>query len=170
MVTDWPGSYHLYRDPATCPVFDGVALALLPKGPAGLRAADGGCHSFAIGRETRHPEAAAALIGHLTSFASQVAEARRGAIPSRQSALAEVKSETAGDQAAAMRRALLAETESTMIVPPRLASYPECEGAIWRNVQRAMLGELSAANAVQRAAAEVDAIMSGQTSGHGRDR
>jgi len=39
MVSDWPGSYHLYRDPATCAVADRVGLALLPAGPAGRRAA-----------------------------------------------------------------------------------------------------------------------------------
>ena len=61
MVSDWPGSYHLYRDPATCRVADRVGLALLPAGPAGLRAAYAGCHSFAIPRTARHPEAAAAL-------------------------------------------------------------------------------------------------------------
>jgi multiple sugar transport system substrate-binding protein len=170
MVSDWPGSYHLYRDPVSCPVSDRVAFALLPKGPAGIRAADAGCHSFAITRETRQPEAAAAFIGHLTSPASQLGEARRGSIPSRANILAEARSESSGDQAAAHRWSLLAEAEGTMSIVPRFAAYPLCENAIWRNVQRAMLGELSAANAVQRAAAEVDAIVSGQTAGHGRER
>ncbi len=170
MVTDWPGGHYLYRDPITCPVFDRVALALLPRGPSGVRAADAGCHSFAITRESRQPELAAALIGHLTSPASQLGEARRGAIPSRSSTLAEARSESSANAAASARWALLAEAEGTMIFPPRFAAYPECENAIWRNVQRAMLGELSAANAVQRAAAEVDAIVSGQTAGHGRER
>ncbi len=36
---------------------------------------------------------------------------------------------------------LLAETETTMIIPPRFAAYPLCEDALWRNVQRAMIGE-----------------------------
>ncbi|HJU43398.1 MAG TPA: extracellular solute-binding protein, partial [Vicinamibacterales bacterium] len=148
MVSDWPGSYHLYRDPATCAVADRVGLALLPKGPAGIRAAYAGCHSFAITRTARHPDGAAALIAHLTSFESQLGEARQGAIPCRRSALAEVRSEAAGDAAAATRWALLAETETTMIIPPRFAAYPLCEDAIWRNVQRAMLGELPAADAV----------------------
>ena len=170
MVTDWPGSYHLYRDPLTCAVFDRVKLALLPTGPAGIRAAYAGCHSFAITAAARQPELAAALVSHLTSFESQLGEARQGAIPCRSSALAEVRSEAAGDPAAATRWALLAETESTMIIPPRFAAYPQCEDAIWRNVQRAMLGELSAAEALQRAAADIAAIVAGQVPVHAREQ
>jgi hypothetical protein len=54
---------------------------------------------------------------------------------------------------------LLAETEQTMIIPPRFAAYPQCEDALWRNVQRAMTGELSPADAVRHAAAEVQDIV-----------
>jgi multiple sugar transport system substrate-binding protein len=170
MVSDWPGSFHLYRDPSTCAVADRVGLALLPKGPAGIRAAYAGCHSFAMSRTARHPELAAALIAHLTSFESQLAEARQGAIPCRSSALAEVRSESAGDPAAATRWALLAETEATMIIPPRFAAYPQCEDAIWRNVQHAMRGELGAAAAVQRASAEIKAIIAGHVAVHAREQ
>ena len=170
MVSDWPGSYHLYRDPSTCAVADRVGLALLPKGPAGIRAAYAGCHSFAMSRTARHPEVAAALITHLTSFQSQLGEARQGAIPCRSSALAEVRSEAAGDPAAATRWALLAETEATMIIPPRFAAYPQCEDAIWRNVQHAMRGELGAAAALRRASADIAAIVAGHVAVHAREQ
>ena len=161
MVADWPGSYHLYRDPATCRVADRVGLGLLPAGPAGTRAAYAGCHSFAIARGARNPEGAGALIRHLTSFDAQLGEARRGAIPCRASALAAVRSEAAGNAAMAERWRLLAETEQTMIIPPRFAAYPLCEDALWRNVQQAMIGRVSPADAVQGAAAEVHAIVTG---------
>jgi multiple sugar transport system substrate-binding protein len=159
MVSDWPGSYHLYRDPLTCRVAEYVGLALLPEGPAGLRAAYAGCHSFAIPRTARNPEGAAALVGHLTSLAAQLTEARHGAIPCRTSALTAVRSGLAGDAAAADRWQLLAETEATMIVPPRFAAYPQCEDALWRSVQRAMIGDLSPAEAVRRAAVDIQNIV-----------
>jgi multiple sugar transport system substrate-binding protein len=159
MVSDWPGSYHLYRDPATCAVADRVGLALLPAGPAGRRAAYAGCHSFAIPRAAAQPEAAAALVRHLTSFDAQLEEARQGAIPCRASALAAVRSEAVSDHAATHRWQLLAETEKTMIIPPRFAAYPLCEDALWRNVQRAMIGERSPADALRQAAAEVQSIV-----------
>jgi multiple sugar transport system substrate-binding protein len=159
MVSDWPGSYHLYRDPSTCRVADQVGLALLPEGPGGLRAAYAGCHSFAIPRRARNPEGGAALVGHLTSFAAQLGEARHGAIPCRASALAAVRSGLANDSGDAERWRLLAETEKTMIVPPRFAAYPQCEDALWRSVQRAMIGDLSPADAVRRAAADIQNIV-----------
>jgi multiple sugar transport system substrate-binding protein len=159
MVSDWPGSFHLYREPSTCSVAEHVGLALLPEGPGGMRAAYAGCHSFAIPQRARNPEGAIALVRHLTSLAAQLSEARHGAIPCRASALAAVRSGLVSDPAAAERWRLLAETEKTMIVPPRFAAYPHCEDALWRSVQRAMIGDLSPADAVRRAAAEIQNIV-----------
>jgi multiple sugar transport system substrate-binding protein len=159
MVSDWPGSYHLYRDPLTCRVADRLGLALLPAGPAGVRAAYAGCHSFAIPRAAQNPEGAAALVAYLMSFDAQLSEARNGAILCRSSALAAVRADVVTDPAATHRWQLLAETETMMIVPPRFAAYPQCEDALWRSVQRAMIGDLSPADAVRRAAADVQSIV-----------
>jgi multiple sugar transport system substrate-binding protein len=159
LIADWPGSHHLYRDPTTCSVADRIGLALLPAGPAGVRAAYAGCHSFAVPQSARNREGAAALIRHLTSFEAQLGEARRGAIPCRTSALAEVRAEASTDPVSAERWKLLAETEKTMIVPPRFAAYPQCEDALWRAVQQAMLGALAPAEAIRRAAADVNDII-----------
>jgi len=166
MVCDWPGSYHLYRDPATCRVADRVSLALLPAGPGGRRAAYAGCHSFAITRSARDRGAAAALIQHLTSFEAQLAEARHGAIPCRASALAAIGTADAADARASARWRLLAETERMMIIPPRFAAYPQCEDALWRAVQLAMIGELPAAEAIRRAASEVRQILASEPLAH----
>jgi multiple sugar transport system substrate-binding protein len=160
MVCDWPGGYHLYRDPATCRVADRVDLALLPAGPTGVSAAYGGCHSFAIPRTSRNPGAGAELLTFLTSSEAQLGEARRGAIPCRSSALARVRQEAKERPLDAARWQLLAATEATMIVPPRFAAYPQCEDAIWRAAQQAMIGAWSAEEAVARAADEVRKITS----------
>ena len=160
MVCDWPGSYHLYRSPASCRVPDRVGLALLPEGPAGVRAAYAGCHSFAVPRTARNLEGGLALLQFLTSFDAQLGEARRGAIPCRASAVQRIREEARVDPAAVQRWELLAATEQTMIVPPRFAAYPQCEDAIWQAVQHAMIGELSAEDAVERAAAETQTIVS----------
>ena len=98
---------------------------------------------------------------HLTSFHAQLSEARRGAIPCRASALQRVREESSGNPRLATRWDLLAETERFMIIPPRFAAYPRCEDAIWRAVQRGMLGEWSPAEAVRRASADVRAIVDG---------
>jgi multiple sugar transport system substrate-binding protein len=163
LVSDWPGSYHLYKDPASCRVWDRVGLAPLPAGPAGVRAAYAGCHSFAIAANARNASGAAALLRAFTTFDAQLGEARRGAIPCRASALDRVRQEAAADPAEARRWALLTEAEQTMIVPPRFAAYPRCEDAIWQSVQRAMTGEWTPRAAVAHAAAAIEPIVSAQT-------
>jgi multiple sugar transport system substrate-binding protein len=160
LVCDWPGSYHLYTNAETCKVADRVGLALLPAGPAGQRAAYAGCHSFAIPRGAPNRSAGAALLSFLTSPDSQLAEARRGAIPCRASVLTAIRNEAAADPAETLRWQLLADTERTMIVPPRFAAYPDCEDAIWRTIQQAMEGLTTPADAVRRAAADVERIVS----------
>jgi multiple sugar transport system substrate-binding protein len=159
LVCDWPGSYHLYMNAATCRVADRVGLALLPAGPAGVRAAYAGCHSFAIPRGARNRSGGAALLRFLTSPESQLGEARRGAIPCRVGVLAQIRDEAAANPAEALRWQLLAESERTMIIPPRFAAYPDCEDAIWRTVQQAMEGTMTPSVAVRRAASEVERIM-----------
>lgn len=163
MVCDWPGSYHLYRTAVTCEVWDRTELAPLPAGPAGVRSAYGGCHSFAIARGARDREAAGALVAFLTSRNAQLAEARRGAIPCRVSALKQVRAEAAAGSADARRWDLLAAAQDTMIIPPRFAAYPRCEEVIWRSVQRAMEGAWTPAESVRRAAAEIRAILGAAT-------
>ncbi len=155
MVCDWPGSYHLYTDYRSCAVAGRLGLAALPAGPAGIRAAYAGCHSFAIAAGSRHREDAAALLRHLTSFDAQLAEARRGAIPCRESALRKVRDETPAGSAEARRWELLSEAEHTMIIPPRFAAYPRCEDAIWQSIQHAMTGEWTPEAAVKHAALEI---------------
>jgi len=164
MVFDWPGSYHLYRDAETSRVSDRFGLALIPTGPAGARAAYSGCHSFAVPRASRNPEGGAALLRYLTSFESQLGEARQGAIPCRVSALDRVRDEAAGNPTDASRWRLLAETEQIMIIPPRFAAYPLCEDAIWRAVQQALVGKWSPERAIERAAADVRNIVEAHAS------
>ena len=159
MVCDWPGSYHLYRDPTACRVADRVGLARLPSGPAGISAAYGGCHSFAIPAAAKNRGDAARLLLHLTSYEAQLGEARRGSIPCRASALTQVRDEASAVPEEAQRWQLLAETEASMIVPPRFAAYPKCEDAIWRAVQHAMIGDVTPEQAVAQAARDISAIV-----------
>jgi multiple sugar transport system substrate-binding protein len=162
MVCDWPGSYHLYKDPASCRVWDRVALAPLPAGPTGIRAGYAGCHSFAIAATARNRPGAIALLRFLLSFEAQLGEARRGAIPCRASALARVREESAATAADAARWGLLADAEHAMIIPPRFAAFPCCEDAIWRAIQSAMEGRVKPADAVREAAEAIHAIVNTQ--------
>jgi multiple sugar transport system substrate-binding protein len=159
MVCDWPGSHHMYTARETCSVADRVAVALLPTGPAGIRAAYAGCHSFAIPRTARNRAGAVRLLRDLTSTEAQLSEARRGAIPVRTSALAQIRAEAAGQPAEAHRWELLTRTQEAMIIPPRFAAYPECEDALWHAVQRAMTGAISPEAAVHEGAQHIEALL-----------
>lgn len=159
MVCDWPGSYHLYTNPETCAVWDRVGLSALPAGPAGSNPAYGGCHSFAVATSARNVDGAHALLQWLTSPDAQLAEARRGAIPCRQSALDRIRGEVVGNPVEAHRWHLLADAQETMIVPPRFAAYPACEDALWRAIQRAMVGDDTPSAALSRAATAIRAIV-----------
>jgi multiple sugar transport system substrate-binding protein len=159
MVCDWPGSHHLYVQAATSAVADRTEVGLLPIGPAGTRAAYAGCHSFAIPRTARNREGAASLLRDLTSTAAQLEEARRGAIPVRSSALAQIRAEAAANEAESHRWDLLTRTQQAMIIPPRFAAYPACEDALWHAVQRAMEGVVSPQAAVEEGARQIATLI-----------
>lgn len=162
MVCDWPGSDYLYHDPVTCRVADRVGMALLPAGFSGRRAAYAGCHSFAIPKVARNRAGAARLLRFLTSPESQLAEARRGALPVRRSALEEIRREAAASTAQASRFDLLSRSMEWLIIPPRFAAYPACEDALWESVQRAVTGALTPAEAVHEAARRVLDVVAGE--------
>jgi multiple sugar transport system substrate-binding protein len=159
MVCDWPGGHHLYLSRATCTVADRVGVALLPIGPAGIRAVYAGCHSFAIPRSARNRAGAVHLLRDFTSSAAQLEDARRGTIPVRASALAQIRAEAAADRADAHRWELLTRTQEALIIPPRFAAYPDCEDALWHAIQRAMIGETSPEAAVREGAQRIEALL-----------
>jgi multiple sugar transport system substrate-binding protein len=162
MVCDWPGSDYLYHDPASCRVADRLGLALLPAGFSGRRAAYAGCHSFAIPKRARNRAGAARLLRFLTSTESQLDEARRGGLPVRRSALSEIRREAASSPTQASRFDLLSRSMDGLIIPPRFASYPACEDALWGSVQKAMTGVLTPAEAVHEAGRRVEAVVAGE--------
>ena len=119
------------------------SLALLPTGPAGKRAAYAGCHSFAIPRASadtrgrRRPDCAPDLVRGTAR--RRRGEARSRAAPARSPRSVSKRPLTLPSAAMAAP----AETEQTMIIPPRFAAYPQCEDVLWRSVQQAMTGDLS---------------------------
>jgi multiple sugar transport system substrate-binding protein len=140
-------------------VADRTGIALLPTGPSGRRAVYAGCHSFAIPRLARNRQGAARLLHDLTSTDAQLQEARGGAIPARLSALASIRAEASVDPQEQRRWELLTESQEAMIIPPRFATYPACEDVLWRTIQRAIEGEISAQHAVTEGARQIAALV-----------
>ncbi len=135
MVCDWPGFYGSYCA-ADSTVKEKFGLARMPCGPLGIHKAYSGSHTFALTSRGADEPAAHALLKFLTSAEQQLLEARQGSVPVRRSVMEEIRSDDRE------RWGLLEQVmESDMLIPPRLAYYPEIEEILWRTVQQAMTGE-----------------------------
>ena len=89
MVCDWPGSYHLYVNPATCAVADRVGLAALPAGSAGARRRVRRLPLVRDSGDRFEPRRRGARCCDTSRRSRRSSlEARQGAIPCRVSALA----------------------------------------------------------------------------------
>lgn len=140
MVGDWPAFYGLYRQRETCAVFDQFDVATYPAGPAGIRRAYAGGHTFAIPKAARDPDGGLALAKYLTSPSVQWHEASVGGhTPVRQSIFEKIKMTQSGRDA--KRMAVLEETVTQYaMIPPKFAKYPLIEDILWAGVQQAMTG------------------------------
>jgi multiple sugar transport system substrate-binding protein len=161
MGTDRPGAFRRYQDPAHSRVAGRFDLALYPRGPAGARRVWAGEHAFAIPTSVHDEEGARALVKFLVSPDAQWLEAQQGALPVLKSVEARLKDETPADSVAGRRLALLEQAASDMLLPPRLAQYPEMEKAACACLLRGLTGEWSVDDALHRAAAEMEKILAG---------
>lgn len=163
MVCDWPGSDHLYRSERSCSKAASVEVHALPLGPTGRRAAYGGCHAFAIPTHARNRDGGLALLQALSSHAARLFEARQGAIPVTTAALGDIRREADADPRERRRWELLeSHMNDALIIPPKFAAYPQCEDALWRAIQRIMLGEAPPPEALAQAAATIDTVVKGE--------
>lgn len=144
MVCDWPGYYSAYRHS----LGDSFKLARMPAGPAGVNRAYSGSHTFALTRRGAARPSAIELLRFLTAPEQQLLEARQGSVPTRPKILAQVRSEAEPPEAERWRLLDLV-VANDMLIPPRLAYYPEIEEILWRTVRSAMTGEIGIARALE---------------------
>ncbi len=161
LIGDWPGFYGLYKDPRTCAVLEQFDVAVYPAGPAGLRRAYAGCHSFAIPKAARHVEGALALLRYLVSPDVQRTEATvSGHTPVRRAVFDGVKRELAPGSRDARRMAALQETiERYAMIPPKFARYPLVEDALWVGVQQAITGAQTPRDALAAMERQVEQVL-----------
>jgi multiple sugar transport system substrate-binding protein len=83
-MRNWPYAYPLLADAASSPVAGKFAIGLMPHAAGGMSVATLGGQQLAINARSRHPEAAYALLEHLTSSDQAVERARiAGEYPAR---------------------------------------------------------------------------------------
>jgi multiple sugar transport system substrate-binding protein len=162
IVTDWPGGFHRYVDPAQSRVVGRFGLALYPTGPSGERWIYAGGHVFAVPTSVRDEEGARALLKFFTSAEAQWHEAQHGALPVLKSVQSRLRAETDANSLEGHRLALLETTvNSHMLLPPRFPLYPAVEEALWTSLQKGITGEWSVDDALHHAAAEMEKILTG---------
>jgi ABC-type glycerol-3-phosphate transport system substrate-binding protein len=158
MVTDWPGYYGLLQHSS---VSGRYGAALTPASDAGKRAVYGGSHAFAIPAAARHPEASARLLKYLTSEEVQAIDAGSGHVPVRPGLLSKLKDEAGAGTLEAQRWALLEETIATsVVIPPKFATYPEAEDRLWQALRQCILGKWDEQTALRTAATDMIRIIS----------
>ena len=143
MICDWPGFYGSYcADDSK--VRGNFGLSRMPAGPLGIQKAYAGAHTFALTtRGADHP-GAHQLLQFLTAPGQQLREARQGSVPVRRSVMNEIRAQDSE------RWSLLEQViDSDMLIPPRLAYYPEIEEILWRTVRSAITGEIEIGAALQ---------------------
>ncbi len=159
---DWPGFASFYNDPKTSKLAGNVGLERAPLGAANKRPGWSGSHSFSITKACPRPEVAASFIQFLTSKDSQLVEARLGTIPSRIDAqqAAEQEFKANNDQYMAHAVAIFsAAAKEDSFTPPRIAQWNEISNALWPELQKAIIGDETSAQALDKAAKRVADIM-----------
>jgi multiple sugar transport system substrate-binding protein len=159
---DWPGFASFYNDPKTSKLAGNVGVVRAPVGAANKRPGWSGSHSFSITKTCDRPEVAASFIQFLTSKDSQLVEARLGTIPSRidaqQAAVAEFKAKNDAYMAGAIETFSAAAKEDSF-TPPRVAQWNEISNALWPELQKAIIGDETSQQALDKAAKKVADIM-----------
>jgi multiple sugar transport system substrate-binding protein len=158
MVGDWPGYYSLYRNPEISKVHDRFAVSIYPIGPAGQSLAYGGGHTFALTQKGIKKPEALQLLMHLTNVEQQTREARQGCVPVRHSVMRAMQAEA--DEANRSRLQLLEKViREHILVPPKLARYPEIEEVIWRTIQEAIVGRIEIDEALTSITRQIGVIV-----------
>ena len=162
MDLDWGGWSSYFNDPANSKVAGNVGLVRAPKGSSGKRTGWSGSHSFSITENCDNKDAAASFLTFLTSYDNQMVEARKGLLPTRAKvwgdAIAEFEAAGNSFNAEVMKtfQTSMAEDACT---PPLLPEWIEVSNVLWPKLQAAVVGDMSAKDALDAAQVEAAAIM-----------
>lgn len=147
-MRNWPYAWSLSQA-ADSPVRGKVGVAPLPAGPGGRSAATLGGWQLAVNRYSAHPEAAAALVMHLTSAEIQKQRAIEGSYNPTLPALYQDHDLLA----ASPFMGELLEVFNTAVARPATVTglkYPEVSRAFWDATHTVLSGQASGKDAVKK--------------------
>jgi len=158
---DWPGFAGFYSDPTASKIADHLGFAVAPVGSSGKRGAWSGSHSFSVTEACDNKPAAVSLAVFLTDDDSELMEAEAGNLPTRSATFdAAIKyfnenGKTALAEMFPIWQASLAEART----PPLIPQWIEVSNVLWPQIQAAIVGEKTAQEALDQAAAEATTIL-----------
>jgi len=141
MITEWSAFYSTVVSPETSKVADCVEIAPEPKGPAGRKPALGG-FSLAVASQAGDKERAAAwlFIQWATSKANAVEYLKRGGVPARQSAYADM---SLADTYKFIPALVESWQDGVPEFRPRFAEWPVLTEIVQEWGSKMMLGEVT---------------------------
>lgn len=156
---DWPGWAGFFNDPESSKVAGNVGVVVQPQGSAGIRTGWSGHHGFSVTESCENKEAAASLVAFLTNEESQMLESSAGPLPTRTKVWEHVIEQSAGDEYRADVLAAFQQASEHAFPAPKTPYWIEATNVIYPELQAAILGDKTSANALEVAAEAVDEIM-----------
>lgn len=162
MNLDWGGWSAFFNDPENSQVAGDVGIVRAPRGSSGLRTGWSGTHTFSVTEACDNKEAAASFVMFLTDHERQMVEAVRGLLPTRTQVWDDAKAhfESEGDD-------FLYEVFSTFqtsmsedaFTPPLIPEWIEVSNELWPRLQAAIVGDMTAQEALDTAARAAGEVM-----------
>ncbi|MEM7047447.1 MAG: sugar ABC transporter substrate-binding protein [Pseudomonadota bacterium] len=159
---DWAGWASFFNDPENSQVAGDIGVIRAPKGSSGKRTGWSGSHSFSVTETCDNKPAAVSFITFLTDHTRQMVEARKGLLPTRTQVWADAKKEfQANNQDLLVQvfdtwQASMAEDAFT---PPLIPEWIEVSNVLWPRLQGAVVGEMTAKQALDEAAEGAREVM-----------
>ncbi len=156
---DWPGWAGFFNDPESSKVAGNVGVVVQPQGSAGIRTGWSGHHGFSVTESCENKEAAASLVAFLTNEESQKLESSAGPLPTRKAVWEHVVAQAEGDAyRSEVLQAFQAAAEHAFPAP-KTPYWIEATNVIYPELQAAILGDRTSAEALEVAAEAVDEMM-----------
>ncbi|MDY7578775.1 sugar ABC transporter substrate-binding protein [Herbaspirillum sp. RTI4] len=158
---DWSGWSQFFNDPKSSRIAGNVGVTRAPKGSAGVRTGWSGSHGFSITQKCENPKMAADFIMYMTSFDAQMLEAHKGLIPTRidvQAAIQkefEEKNKYMGEVFKVFSTAMAEDA----FTPPKIAEWNELSNILWPELQKAIIGDKTAKQALDDASKKATVMM-----------
>ncbi len=162
MNLDWGGWSAFFNDAENSQVAGDVGLVRAPMGSSGKRTGWSGTHSFSITETCDNKEAAASFVTFLTDHERQMIEARMGILPTRtqvwDDALAEFE-EAGNDFMVEVFSTFQTSMAEDAFTPPLIPEWIEVSNELWPRLQAAILGDMTAQEALDEAAEDALLVM-----------